>query len=373
MGSERARILIIGGGIAGLATAWHLGRRHAEGVLLLEREPQLGTHSTGRNAAILRTVGPDPLITSVALRSKASLLAPPAGFSETPLVDPCGLLMIAGRASAAELQRWAGEAGPTAQVIPASRLETLAPHFAGDTALAAWFPDEGRLDIAALVQGFARGARRTGIAFHRGATVEGLLQEGGRVAGARLAGGEEIRADTTVIASGGWAGRLGASAGSRVDLRPTRRHLMVTAPDDRVDARWPVVWSLGDAFYCRPESGGLLLCACDQVDVDPDACHTDPAIRERIAAKAMRLLPGQAGAEAAHFWCGMRTLTADQRFAIGPDPDLPGLFWVAGLGGHGMVCSFEIGRIAADLLTGVGGEDALAAALDPARLVRSAA
>jgi D-arginine dehydrogenase len=82
-----------------------------------------------------------------------------------------------------------------------------------------------------------------------------------------------------------------------------------------------------------------------------------------------RLLPGLGDAQAARFWCGVRTMTRDDRFALGPDPDLAGLFWVAGLGGHGMVCSFEIGRLAARRLHGNEAASAEERALDPARLL----
>ena len=185
--------------------------------------------------------------------------------------------------------------------------------------------------------------------------------------GVRLEDGQEIRAETTVIAAGGWSGELGAELGSRVRLQPTRRHLMVTAPDRRVDPAWPVVWCLGEEFYCRPESGGLLLCACDQEVVDPNTCHPTGEMCQVVAEKAARLLPSHADAGAAHFWCGIRTLTEDGRFVIGFDPELRNLFWVAGLGGHGMVCSFEVGRLAADLLSGCDKDREVARALSPAR------
>jgi D-arginine dehydrogenase len=188
----------------------------------------------------------------------------------------------------------------------------------------------------------------------------------------RLAGGEELRAERVVLAAGGWAGRLGQRAGSRVALEPTRRHLLVTEADARVDPRWPVVWVHGQPFYCRPESGGLMISACDQVAVDPDACAVDPAVLATIAESTARFMPRFAAARAAHAWCGMRTMTADGRFAVGPDPDLAGLFWVAGLGGHGMVAGAEVGRIAAELLIHGPAGEPLAGALDPARLVATA-
>ncbi len=381
MASEHIRFLIIGGGIAGLSTAWHLSRlEEGERTILVEAEEHLASHSSGVNAAILRSLAEDSISTAIGLRSARFLREPPTGFSETPLVDAFGLLLAAGPERAEELASWVSAMEPGV----ASRCESLeahevllrAPWFAGNVTRGFWFPEEGRIDIGALVAGFARGARQGGVEIRRGVRVERLIEEQGRVIGVRLSSGEEIRAETCVLAAGGWAGALGAAAGSKIRLRPTRRHLMVTAPQSDLDRRWPVLWYFGSReegeFYCRPEGGGLLLCACDITDVDPERYDVDSEVRRLIASKASRFLPGLRDAQAAHFWCGVRTLTEDGRFAIGPDPDVEGLFWVAGLGGSGMVCSAELGRLAAGGLLGSSSDQDIMEALSPARLTQSA-
>jgi len=365
--------------VAGLGTAWHLARAgFGPETVLLEAEDHLASHSSALNAAILRTLGRDPIGTRIARRSARFLREPPPGFSATPLVDVFGLILAATGERASDLAAWAEAVDDEpGKVEPLSRrrMRELAPHFEPPTEGALWFPDEGRIDIGALVAGFVRGARDGGVTIRRAARVASLHLEAGRVAGVRLASGERIEADVTVLAAGGWAGAIAREAGSRVRLRPTRRHLMVTAPDPSIDRRWPVVWYLGSPdegeFYCRPEGGGMLLCACEIADVDPDHFDVDDEVLRRIAEKAARHVPKLRDARAAHFWCGMRTLTEDGRFAVGPDPDLAGLYWVAGLGGAGMVCSAEVGRLAAADLLGHGTDGALMEALQPARLAPS--
>ena len=371
---EQVETLIVGGGIAGLSTAWHLARSGRKGILLVEKERFLGTQSTGRNAAILRTVGPDPLTTALGQRSARVMRKPPEGFTQVPLIDPCGLLLVGDAEHGATLASWVEAAGPEAggQEISTGQLRQQAPFYRGEAERIFSFPTEGRLDIAALVAGFARGARAAGATIRCGVSVSHLTREGGRVTGVRLSDGTDLMADTTILAAGGWAGKLGEAAGSSVALRPTRRHLMVTAPHAGIESDWPVVWALGDDFYCRPESGGMLLCACDQTEVEPGECTRDDDVCEVIAAKTARLLPDFGDVQAARFWCGVRTLTRDDRFAIGFDPEVESLFWVAGLGGHGMVCSFEIGRLAARRIMGEssrGEQVEEEKALDPARLV----
>ena len=84
-------ILIIGGGIAGTATAWHLAERGARGVILLEREQDFGAHATAQNAAILRTFTEDDATTALAHETAALLVDPPHGFTDVPLLDPVPL------------------------------------------------------------------------------------------------------------------------------------------------------------------------------------------------------------------------------------------------------------------------------------------
>lgn len=112
----------------------------------------------------------------------------------------------------------------------------------------------------------------------------------------------------------------------------------------------------------------MLLCACDQTDANPDEEVTDAVVLESIAAKTAKLLPQFADAGAAHFWSGVRTLTPDDRPIIGLDPEVAGLFWIAGLGGHGMSVSAGVGRLASELLLGTcSADERLAKALSPGR------
>jgi len=377
-------IIIVGGGIAGVASAWFLARRGARNVVLVEREQNLGTQATAQNAAILRTSMPDALSEELARESASFLRRPPPGFSAIPLIDECGVVIASTRA-ANEKPDWQrrldaraehGRDGepPDVERLTPSRLRAIAPHLEADVQSAWLLRREGRIDNAALMHAFESGARSLGVKFETESPVRAIATERSgesecvaRALGVELADGRVLRAERTLIAAGGWAEPLGRAAGSRVRLRPTRRHLLVTDVDARVDARWPVVWLDGDPFYARPESGGLMLCACDEVDVDPDALCSLSEEREHVLAKTARFLPRFADVRAAHFWAGVRTLTQDDRFVIGRDADVDGLCWVAGLGGHGMTCSAAIGKLAADILLDGASAHPAARAVDPAR------
>ena len=367
---------MVGAGIAGAVAAWHLARRGAGPVTLFDREAQPGGHSTARNAAILRTAIPDPVLHRLASASMDFYLAPPAGFSAVPLVDPVGVLLAAPAAHADALLTWTRDpscARGGREVDPRA-VQEAHPYVGAGIAAAVSFDAEGVLDVDAILQAYLRGARAAGAELRSACAVEALdLAEDGSLRGLRTAEGD-FPADAVVLAGGGWAAQPAAAAGLPLPLVPHRRHLMVTPPDARIDARAPVVWLQGEEFYFRPESGGMLMSACDHVPVTPaDGERADAAVLETIAAKAACWLPGLEDAAAAHFWAGMRTFAAsDQRFVVGPDPRLAGLHWAAGLGGHGITCGHAVGALAAALLLDPQGSEASgepAAALAPARLL----
>jgi D-arginine dehydrogenase len=371
---EAVDVLIVGAGIAGLSTAWWLARESpGTRILLLEASARLGTGSSGRSAAILRTFGGDP-VTNVVARAGARWLERPRAHSSDPRCTPSGLVLGASGAAAATLASWIDRdpEGRFEPLAPLAALEAV-PHLRRAPELALHFPREGRIEVDALLGGLASALEAAGVPVECDARVAGLLTAGATVEGVRRVDGREIRARRTVLAAGGWAGGLGRRAGSRVTLEPTRRHLLVTAPDAAVDGRWPVAWLEDENVYARPEEGGLLACACDTEPWDPDAREpfaVEPRREDEIRRAFERAFRSPLGPRA-RLWSGLRTLTADERFAIGPDPDLAGLHWVAGLGGHGMTSGLEVGRLAARQLLGRNVDATVARALDPARLVQA--
>ena len=364
-------VLIVGGGIAGLAVGYFLQQEEGVRVTLLEAETELGQHSTGRNAAILRSWTPDPVLSCLAMTSSRFLHEPPAGFSDEPLIDPCGLVLVTKRTvdEFLSVYREMNVEPPAICELTRERFEELAPHFDATAPGMRWmhFPAEGRIEISALVEGFARGIRDGGGEIRTGTNVGALALEETGVRGVHLADGSRLEGDHVVLAAGAWAGRLGELAGSRVQLRPTRRHIAVSEKHDAIDSRWPIVWSDEDSFYTRPENGALLSCCCDQTDVEPDACAVDTTVLEELTRKVATHLPRFGELGTAHFWAGMRTITDDGRFCVGPDPTVPGLSWAAGLGGHGMTSCAAVGSLLRDQILGRPVDPRLAEALAPGR------
>ncbi len=365
------RIIIIGAGMAGASTAYFLTRKGERNIVLLEKEKIAGTQSTGRNAAILRTMIPNPLLNQIACKSAEFYLNPPEGFSSELLVDKVGVYLVASEQHAPTLKGWCDDNPNTGiEQIAASRVYEQIPILAPGLKVAAYKRNDGILDVHAILQAFIRGACHSGTELCLGREFKQLVIRNGRIAGVETSDGF-MEASKVVVANGGWASIAGTFNGNSLPFEPYRRHLLVTAPIPQVSPRWPVIWIVGEEFYFRPESGGLLMSGCDATKVTPEQGDvTDPTELERIAAKAFRWLPSLADVGVARAWAGMRTFVPDDLFVIGADPRLQGFYWVAGLGGHGITCAPVVGTLAADWIVDGKSNHPAAALMSPARLLK---
>jgi glycine/D-amino acid oxidase-like deaminating enzyme len=334
-----ADVLIVGGGIAGLATALHLARRGGRRILLLDREDHPGFHASGHNAAIARQLTGRPEHTALTVEGRQAL-------ADAGLLTASGGLLLA--ADAAALDPLAAEAeafGVPVARGPGGALPGLraAAHLR--------IPGDGVIDVHGMLGHCAREARALGVTLRYGCAVTDIAHRAEGFTVTTTTG--TVAAAVLVNAAGAWAGPLSEKAGGlRVDLAPLRRHLAWSDGAWPADAPW--AWWVDRPFYLRPESGGLLLCPCDEVEVAPPGPggqpDTDPAILEQLAASVQELAPDLADHGLARAWSGLRTFAPDRRFLLGWDPVNPRLFWVAGLGGHGMTAGLAIGRLAASLM-----------------------
>lgn len=331
-------ILIVGGGVAGLATAAALAGKRKR-VVLLEREPAFGLHSSGRNAAIARTLTGRAEHTALALEGRALL-------EEAGLLERTGGLLLG--ASDRSLDPVVAEASAFGEAITTGRgsgWEDLRAE--GHVAI----PGDGIIDTHAMLQRCAVLARHGGVELRPGCGVQSLQQnaQGFRV----TTDSGALQTRVLVNAAGAWAGELGRLAGG-MDLRlvPLRRHLGWSAAPFPAPQSW--AWFVDRPLYMRPESGGLLMCPCDETEVAPPAPghqpDTDHAAAESLAERVRRLAPNLADRPLTRMWSGLRTFSPDRRFTLGWDPVNPHVFWVAALGGHGMTTGLAVGKLAAKLL-----------------------
>lgn len=323
----RTEVAILGGGFAGCATAWALATRGVD-ALVIEREPELGRHASGRGAGLGRQLAEDDATTELTVRG-ARLLRDrfPAAWAATGGIlcfdDPGDAEPYVARARRFEVAHERIAPGDVAARWPA---------LAGlPIGAALWVPGDGVIDIRALLAAYAAGR-----AIARGVAVTAV--EPGRVVTAR----GPVAARVVVEATGAWAGPLVGDP----PLEVYKRHLFVV--DAAPAAGAPFVWHLGRReLYVRGDGAATLACACDATptaatDQRPDAGAED-LLRDRLAAA-----PALATAPIARRWACQRAFAPDRRMRIGRDPARPWLVWAAALGGHGATASGAVGERAAD-------------------------
>lgn len=368
---EKADIVVIGGGFAGAATACFLAELGARSVVLFEAEEHFGTHASGLNAAIARQLTADPLMNEV-LRASVVSITSKSGFATDVKFEAHGsLLLVASRDCA--LVRTAEESAPRGlkcEVLGKEEAAKIVPVLKdANFSFAVWTASDGIVDVHALLWKYLSVAKAKGVHALSRVKVTGIEVVGGRIRAVRTERGR-VSCGVIVNAAGAWANEVAQMAGiDGLRMRPYRRHLMVTPTVDFVQPFWPIVWDVEHEYYFRPEVGGLLLSPGDEEPVGEPRAVRDPRALELLAKKLGQHCPALAGVPVARFWAGLRTIAEDRRFAVGWDRRVEGLFWVAGLGGHGVTGSHAIGEFAAREILGLKTDDALRKGFDPMRLV----
>ena len=341
----QADVAVIGGGMAGMSIAAELAPTHS--VIVLEQESQLAHHATGRSAAAFLESYGGPEVRALTRASRPLL---EAAAVDAPLLSARPLLWIAGpgrEPAIAELRR------------QQPNLRTLTPEEAQGicaavrtcwVAAAALEPDAQDIDVAGLHQAYVREARRHGVAISRDSRVSGADHDG-RVWRLRHAGGT-VSAAVVVNAAGAWADRVATLFGARpCGLRPLRRTVVIARAGQRVPASWPLVADVDDTFYFRPDGPHVLASPADETPSGPCDARPEEADVAR-AIERVNLATTLALRSVVTAWAGLRTFAADRVPVTGFDPDVPGLFWLAGQGGYGIQIAPALARLAAGVLRG---------------------
>ncbi|MEW6432164.1 MAG: FAD-dependent oxidoreductase [Myxococcota bacterium] len=345
---ESFDVVVIGGGIAGLSTAWHLVQAGVTKTCVLEREWACGAHASGTNAAIYRQFEDDAVGVRLARRTRALLevLSP-----DEPLLRQTGALYVAtpGRLASAISQLTANDI--EVRRLSGAEVAALAsPVVLGARHAAALVPTDGVLDPHGMLQALQARLRAAGVAVRVSSGARPTRRNGHFVI-ATAAG--ELRAAHLVLAGGAWNAELGACLGAPAPLQPLRRHLALLDTSD-APAGGPVVWRLeDDEAYFRPESGGALASPCDETAWPAEAAvPMDSQALVSLGERLSTLAPALARATVRRAWGCLRTFAPDRQFIAGPDARVPGLHWCAGLGGRGMSCGLALGEVVALALVG---------------------
>jgi D-arginine dehydrogenase len=372
--TQKADVIVVGAGIAGASVAYELAATHR--VLLLEREPQPGIHSTGRSAAIFSEIYGNATVRALSRASRDFLFAPPEGFTPTPLVSPRATLFIAPKEQVAALRAMRDDADVAAGTEPISVADALrrVPILRREQIVEALYePGASDIDVNGLHQAFLRGFKARGGALVCDVRIESLDRKGG----AWRAGAREVAYEAPILvnAAGAWADEVAALAGaSPLGIQPKRRTVvLLDAPAEHDIRDWPLTIDAEETFYFKPGAGRILLTPADETPSAP--CDAQPEEMDiALAVDRFETMTTMNVRRVVHKWAGLRSFAPDRTPVVGFDPDVQGFFWLAGQGGYGMQTSSGMARAAAALVRGenlpadIRREGVSLAALSPQRL-----
>jgi D-arginine dehydrogenase len=322
-------VVVIGGGIAGVSIAYELAAHVS--VVLVEAEPELARHTTGRSAAIYAPSYGGPLV-----RALTEASGPLFGEG---VLTPHPALWIAVDDEGVEHLRGV----PAEPVTPARAVElcpVLRPPLAAVIDRSAM-----DIDVMALHARYVSGVKERGGEIHTNARVTEVRKDGdGWVV-------DGIHTDTVVDAAGAWVDRIAELAGvPTIGIQPRRRTLAL-ARAAAADPAWPLVADIGDSFYFRPESGHLLISPADETPSEP--CDAKPADLDVAIAIDRINAATTLGLRSVHTaWAGLRSFVADREPVVGAWPEHPGFVFFAGQGGYGIQMAPALARTGADVVLG---------------------
>ena len=348
-----ADAIVVGAGIAGASVAYFLAPQAR--VLVLEREPHPGMHSTGRSAAMFMESYGSPQVRALTRASRAFLEHPPAGFAAQPILRPRGALYIGRAEQAAEVEALFEAIRPYemhARRLDAAALQACVPVLEPAFAVCGLLdPGAADIDVNELHQGFLRGLRARGGKLQCDVAIRAIERVQGRW---RLDCGDALfRAPLLVDAAGAWADEVARLAGvAPIGLEPRRRSAFLFAPPPGLaTAHWPCVAGIDESFYFKPDAGLLL----------GSPANADPVAPHDVQPEEIDIATGIARIEAAtrlrirrptRTWAGLRSFVADGDLVGGFAPGVEDFFWVAGQGGYGMQTSAAMGEACARLALG---------------------
>lgn len=350
--TRTADVVVIGAGVVGASTAYHLAAAGAGSVLLLESADAVGTGSTGLCAGGFRHQFSSAVNIELSQRSIELIMS----FTEThglPLdLHQDGYLFLVRDQEAwsrfeadVALQRSMGvdvrvlDAAGAAELIPGLRVD--------DVAGATYCPGDGLVDPYGLTQGYVTAARRCGARLALRTAARRVLTQNDQVTGVETSAGT-IATGTVVNAAGPWARPLAESAGIDLPVEPLPRHIVVTSPfAGRPELRTLVVDTPTGCYFHREGDGVLMGMGAVSEAYTFDTRVDDDFIAEELLPAAVNMLPAFEEAGFAHRWAGLYEMTPDHHPIIGPAPDVAGFYLANGFSGHG----FQQGPIVGKLLT----------------------
>jgi len=359
---DRARVVIVGGGIIGCSVAYHLAHMGWKDVVLLERD-RITSGTTWHAAGLMVTFGSTSEVSTQMRKYSCDLYerleaetGQSTGFKRTGFIEVASdpdRLEEYRRVSAFDRLH-----GIDVHEISPREVKDLFPLAHVDDLLAGFYvKEDGRADPVGVTMALAKGARQQGARLVENVPVTGLLRERGVVKGVTTPYGN-IEAEYVVNCAGMWARQLGDQAGVTIPNQAAEHYYLITERIPELRPEWPVLEDPASYVYFREEVGGMMIglfepiCAPWKIDgipndfsfgeLQPDWERMGPYVET-----AMKRVPITMQVGIKKFFCGPESFTPDLRPIVGEAPELKNYFVAAGLNSIGILTGGGLGRVMA--------------------------
>ena len=363
---ERARVVIIGGGVIGCSIAYHLAHAGWSDVVLLERD-RLTSGTTWHAAGLMTCFGStSETSTAIRLYSRDLYARLEEETGQATGFKPVGLIEAAAdEARLEEYRRVAAfqrHQGLEVNEISPREMADLFPWARTDDLLAGFHvPGDGRVNPVDVTTALAKGARQLGVRIVEGVSVTDVRTERGAVTGVSTTEGD-IECEYVVNCAGMWARELGARNGLVIPNQAAEHYYLITDTIDGLSPDAPVFEDPSSYGYYREEGGGMMVglfepqAAPWRVDgipkdfsfgkIPPDWDRMGPFLE-----KAMARVPVTLDAGVRTFFCGPESFTPDLAPAVGEAPGIRNYFVAAGMNSVGILSAGGLGRVMAHWIT----------------------
>ena len=384
---DRARVVIIGGGVIGASIAYHLAHEGVPDVVVVERD-RLTSGTTWHAAGLMTCFGStSETLTNIRLHSRDLFARLEAETGLSTGFRPVGVIEAVSDTDRLEEYRrvaaFQRRLGLEVDEIGPGEMAGLFPHADMDGLVAGFHvPGDGRVNPVDLTMSLARGARNLGVRIVEGVSVGDVVtrQDGAlpRVTGVRTSAGD-IECEVVVTCAGMWARQLGERHGVVIPNQAAEHYYLITDTIPGLDPDGPIFEDPARYGYYREEGGGMMVglfepeAAAWNLDGIPEdfSFGTLPPDWERIAPAlevAMSRVPVTLDAGVRTVFCGPESFTPDRLPAVGEAPGLQGYFVAAGLNSVGILSSGGLGRVVAQWISS-GRPDVDVTGIDVARFM----
>ena len=362
---SHASVIVIGGGVMGCSTLYHLATQGVSDALLLERN-QLTSGTTWHSAAQVRALRSTQNMTNL-IRYSIDLyqqLEQQTG-QQTGWINKGSLSIATSPERLTHIKRQESLAHlfgvKATSISPEQALERWPLMNIDDVVGAVWSPDDGRVSPSDLCSALVKGAKQAGASIFENTAVTGIITESGKIQAVETKNGT-IRCDAIALCTGLWSKQMGAMAGVDVPVWPCEHFYLLTKPVAGINGNMPTLSDHDSHLYIRDDSGGLLVGCFEPVgkSISPERIGEDFAFQllpedwdhfEPMMVSALHRLPCLETAEVKMLLNGPESFTPDGAFLLGESAETKGLFLGCGMNSVGVATGGGAGMALAHCIT----------------------